>query len=200
MSRKGQSFYIDSHGPDEESLIAGTKCLMSAASKCNNVGVIAVHSKQNLNNLHGSKFGTLFADLAKHNTLDISGITLRLFTMRMSGISSCNDPILALYGYQKLLDAIDALDGQADVLFVPWNREEAQDWIDTWDAKELSGTGEIVISPDKTIEPPKLWHIALDRLTALLNLSTGIIHSSDKLHAITTLETLYHKNEMPVVR
>lgn len=199
MPRRGKSFYIESQGPNDAALTEGIRWLLSEAAKAGKEGLVAVSYLQNLRNLSWSCLAPVFDQLARRGSAAVQGVQLRLLTLRKGDIYAWDGPILILMGTRKLWDAVDTIDGTADALLVPWNREVAQDWIDTGSAQQLGATSEADASePDADTQQPKmLWQLALDHLTAHVNLNTGIIQPSDKLHAVRTLETLFYKRELP---
>lgn len=191
MSRTGVSHYIPSSGPNEESLVAGFQWLVSEAKSASNRGLVAVPQKSNLDNIaHWSKLALILTQLKKQGTAQVGGVTLKLFTERDRSVHRWDGPILTIYGGQKLLDAVDAIDGSASVLFIPWIENEQADWAATWNATPL---GENPV-PGQEAEPTSgVVLVALRQLSASVNLSTGIVHPSDYEEAVRTLETLFHK-------
>jgi hypothetical protein len=191
MPRKGKSYYISSEGPADASLTTGLQWLVQSAREHDTAGLVVVSTLQNLRNLAWNKNAAIFEALEKSQNCTVEGASLRLMTLRRKDIYLWNGPILAIYGGQKLLDAVDALDGTADVLCIPWSRAEAQAWIDTWGAVEL---GQPTASGSPPSQLPEVVNDALSQLTSSVNLATGIVHSSDKQQAIETLETLFHNH------
>lgn len=193
MPRKGKSYYIASQGPDDASLVAGVKWLYQEASTTSKPALVVVSQKQNLENIQWSQFAGLFAALKKQDECTVQAVRFALMTLR-SRTWSWDGPALVIYGGQKLLDAVDALAGNIDVLYIPWSGNDGDGWIATWDAQKLGAQGEG--GPRNTGTLPRVAEVALGRLTSLVNLSTGILHPSDHDQAIRTLETLLHKGEL----
>lgn len=192
MARTGQSFYIQSQGPQDDALIEGVRWLHQRASQSGKPGLVAVSTQQNLDNIRWSKFGTLFQGLRKSKAVTIQGVDFELMTLRTKKWS-WDGPALVVYGGQKLLDAIDSLSGHIDVLYIPWTGSDGDGWIATWNATRLGEDASQEQDPGSAISP--VAEVALGRLTTLVNLSTGILHPSDHRHAVRTFETLIHKGE-----
>lgn len=191
MSRNGASHYIASSGPDENALVAGFRWLLDRAKASGNRGFVAVPQKSNLDNIaHWSQLAPVLTQLKKQGAAKVGDVTLTLFTGRDRSVYHSDAPILAIYGGQKLLDAVDAIDGSAAVLYVPWMEDDHADWVATWNATPLgqSPTGEQDAEPTAGVVL-----VALRQLTAGVNLNTGIVHPSDYESAVRTLETLFHK-------
>lgn len=195
MPRQGRSFYIDSHGPNPDAVIRGVQWLCREAKDTGEPALIVVTAKPILASMRGPVLGPLFQQLKKEGVVSSGGVTLHLMTLRKKKWS-WDGPALVIYGTQDLLDAVDSLDGACDVLLIPWRRDEASAWISTWGATELgkaSDEGDEVVQEGLS----KIIRIALVRLTSIINLSTGIMNSSDYDQAVRTFETLIRKGEAP---
>jgi len=192
MNRKGKSHFVSSVGPQDEAIVRGVQWLLAEAEKSGNVGIIAVSTKGNLDNIaNWSQLADLFNQLRKHGSATVQGVTLKLMTLRDKQTYSFDGPILVVYGGQKLLDAVDGVTGHASVLYIPWSDGDCDQWGQTWHATELGQN----VSPEAQQSEPTsgATFVALESLTHQVNLNTGIVHSSDRESAIRTLETLYHK-------
>lgn len=133
----------------------------------------------------------MFAQLHKHGTFKVRHVTLRLYVPRQSTLHAYDGPILVIHGGQKLLDAVDALYGKADVLYIPFAKGDHDDWAATWGATPLGASDQ---PPEEIQEPTTgVTLLALQALTRQVNLGTGITHPSDYDSAVHTLETLHHK-------
>ncbi len=97
--------------------------------------------------------------------------------------------IIAYYADAKLLDAADGLRNVEGVIAVPWVLGEADSWVKRWGAT-VHGQDAQPASP--LIDDPVVVR-ALESLTAVINLSTGLIHPSDKTHADEILRILRAK-------
>lgn len=191
MGRSGSSHYIDCCGPDDKALGEGLRWLVHAAREAGGVGMIAVTTKQILENVHWSQFSAVFDQLHKHGSYTIQGITLNLFTPGRATVYAFDGPILVMYGGQELLDAVDSIHGPASVLYIPFSQEDFKDWAATWEAMPLGSDAPEVVETQEPTTGVTLF--ALRSLTDKVNLNTGILNSSDYESAVRTLETLHHK-------
>ena len=193
MNRKGTSHFIPSVGPQEQAITRGVHWLISEAKKSGNVGVVAVSTKSNLDNIaNWSQLEGLFQQLRKTGSAAVQDVTIRLMTLRDNKFASFNGPILAIYGGTELLDVVDGISGTSSVLYIPWSDGDCDQWKQTWQANEL---GQSTATSSEQSEPTSgVAFVALNSLTQRVNLRTGIVHPSDRESAIRTLETLYHKH------
>lgn len=191
MARRGKSLFIRSSGPNEQALETGLKWLTGEAGRRGGVGLVAVAVKGILENLSWSKFAPIFTALHKNGECRVGAVTLRLFTERKPTVSSWDGPILVIHGGQKLLDAVDGLHGDADVLFIPWIEGEYANWAGTWNATAVGEESQPAYAAEPTTG---VVLAALRGLTQDVNVSTGIVHPSDREAAIRTLETLHLKH------
>ena len=191
MTRKGSSHYIKTHGPQDAAITKGFQWLLSEAKKSNNLGIVAVSTKANLENISNwSGLRTVLDQLRQTGQAKVGDVTLNLVTLKGT-IYSSDAPILAIYGGQELLDKVDGISGTSSVLYIPWGDESLANWVDTWRATEL---GQPQTSAAEQVEPTSgVVYFALESLTSSVNLSSGIGHPNDYERAVRTLETLFHK-------
>ncbi|QDU76933.1 hypothetical protein Pan97_39900 [Bremerella volcania] len=173
MTRKGNSHFISSTGPKDQAVIRGVQWLLAEAKQAGNVGIVAVSTKGNLENIaNWTEIAGLFNQLRKSGTATVQGITLQLMTLRGNKTYNFDGPILAIYGGQELLDVVDGISGNASVLYVPWSDGDCDQWVQTWHATEL---GQDAAPETQQSEPTTgAAFIALDSLTHGVNLNTGI--------------------------
>jgi len=195
MPRRGKSFYIESFGPDDAALCTGLKWLVNESKRRKTTGLIAVYQKSILDNIsRWSKSAFLPMTMKSGGTCSKDGVRLALMIANQENITHWDGPILAIYNGQDLLDVVDSLEGTADVLYIPFMRDDHRDWVGTWDAIPLN-TGEAERKNDEASqEVPAIVKTALRRLTEYVNLSSGIKKLEDREEAIRTVETLYHMN------
>ncbi len=189
MPRRGQSFYIKSCGPNDAALTHGLQWLVQRCQELHCNGLVAVSTKQILQNIQRGDLSPIFSDLHKHGQCNLSDVILQLYTAQRPAVHSYNGPILVIYGDQKLLDAVDAIEGTADVLYIPWCEGEESNWAATWGAGVLGGE-----EGDKADALSGVPYVALQMLTRTVNPKTGIGSSFDYQRAVRTLETLFRKN------
>ncbi|MDQ7831375.1 MAG: hypothetical protein RDU30_06570 [Desulfovibrionaceae bacterium] len=191
MPRNRHSYYIGSTGPQNEAIITGFRWLIKEAANQDRVGYVVVFTKHELDNIsHWSQLSPTLNTLHKSGVYQADSVTLNLITPRDRYISA-SGPALVIYGGQELLDFIDSFQAITSVLYIPWQGQEHADWSATWNATRL-GDDESQSSEQK--EPLSgIVLSALESLTKLVNLSTGITHPSDREQAVRSLETLFHK-------
>ena len=117
--------------------------------------------------------------------LSLETLTKRPFLTRPS-------VIIAYYANAKLLEAADALRNVNGVVAVPWVPGEADSWVERWGAT-IHGEDARAAAP--LIDDPVIVR-ALENLTHVINLSTGLIHPSDKARADETLRVLRAKGHL----
>jgi hypothetical protein len=85
----------------------------------------------------------------------------------------------------KGMKKVDGLPGVETIVFVPWLRDEGDNWQRMWNAKVL---GENIPATARDLDPEVVRR--LDRLTTSINLSTGLHHPSDEGRAKQTFAEL----------
>jgi len=97
------------------------------------------------------------------------------------------DGVLAIYPTSTSLDRIDDLYRAEFILVIPWNNNEIEAWVRTWNAENL-------LEPDYvwrfTSELPLIVVNALHELTGI-NVATGLSHPLDKGAAVSMFKTLH---------
>lgn len=81
------------------------------------------------------------------------------------------------------------------IIAIPWLKKYSEQWIKTWNAKEISGKGEKIIQLG---EPSEIVILAMKDLTGSINMSTGITHPMDNDKAKTYIRAL-HKYEPQLI-
>lgn len=120
------------------------------------------------------------------------GGNLRLETQRTFRGLWGSDIIIGVYARKQMLNQIDGEKSAATVIIVPWIMDDVVEWIRTWNPQVL---GEAPVTPEVLIENPVVEE-ALKMLTHRVNLSTGLLHSSDKAAAVQLFRILYENNEL----
>jgi hypothetical protein len=154
--------------------------------------ILVTHTKSQLK--HTALFGILgpavSKALANGKTASLgSWGTMRGETMKTIGHRARNAVVIAYYADEKLLDIVDGLHGVVGVVAVPWVPGEADGWVARWNA---------VVHGQQTQQPQVLIGDqvvvrALETLTAIINLSTGLGHPRDKQMANEILRILRAK-------
>jgi len=178
------SFYIKKEGTNHQAVKEGLAWLHQNSKK---KGFLAVMVYGNLEGIISDILGEeTVKKFIKDGALRINGKEMVLVTMKKRIYSGDNEPILLVYPNEKFLDEIDSIHNVSAMLVVPWNFQEIELWIKTHNATELG-------QPKK--EEPELIRNkvvvrALESLVNHINISTGIIHPSDKEAAIWTFTIL----------
>ncbi len=180
---------VVSHGNDTEKL---REAYGLATALCGSLGVARLTIL--CNGMKGPTEGILTVitnratakQLVKGDDVRLGNLTLDLRSVRTFEEYPSYGVILGIYLGRDGLDKMDAATSVKGVVYVSWLPEEAADWIQRW-APTVHG------APPPTGASPALSKAivqALDELTRLVNLNTGIKHSSDKAHAVETFKTL----------
>jgi len=202
--RDRESFFINSHGPDKPAIERGLKWLFNICmgKTCEGRGLVAVPQKSNISEgvvseVLGEKVSKVLAkDDKVFMPIGPPGFELHLMTKRKE-VRNWEGPVLAIYPDEDLLNKLDAVNGVTEVLVIPWLKEEAEDWIETWSAKELDDTSRADESSRETkpaISNPVVEE-ALRSLTIVVNVSTGISHPYDRGRTIDMFEKLKEAGE-----
>lgn len=153
--------------------------------------VLLTHTKNQLTQTSLSDFlgKPVVRTLAKGTASLPGGVKLRAETMRTMGQSARKSVMLVYYAEQEILDFVDGLHNIGGVVAVPDFEGEADDWSQRWG---------VVVHGEKRLEPAPLIEDqtvvrALETLTQIVNLSTGLGHPRDKEHANTVLRILRAK-------
>lgn len=99
--------------------------------------------------------------------------------------------ILAVYCTTRDMNLIDSNSSADSIIFVSWLEDDADVWENTWCNKGLQimhgNPSQVIASlPAEVVQE-------LERLTSIINLSTGLAHPSDKEHADRIFKSLKSK-------
>ncbi|KXO73076.1 hypothetical protein [Brucella anthropi] len=154
--------------------------------------ILLTHTRGQLDGTGLSRFLGPVASkaLTKGNTVDLSwGGKVRSETMKTLGYQARNSVVIAYYADESLLDFVDGLHGIAGAIAVPWVPGEADGWAARWSAHVH---GQEKQPPRVLIDDPVVVR-ALETLTTIINLSTGLGHPRDKQMANEILRILRAK-------
>lgn len=118
------------------------------------------------------------------------GLLLTLATAKTRLMLVRPSVLIVYYADDKLLDTADGVRNAAGVVAVPWVPGEADGWAARWGARVHDEEPRIQAA---LIDDPVVVR-ALEDLTHGINLSTGLIHPSDKSQADETLRILRAKD------
>ncbi|WP_147465008.1 hypothetical protein [Halococcus sp. IIIV-5B] len=189
-------YYIESHGPKEDAVKLGLQWLVQLGNQDTNKqkALIATRVKRTLEGVVESVVGEKAVKALKNkNPVTVGDIEMRHMTERIDVHSWSGGPILAVYPSRDLLDKIDEMRGVTDVLVIPWHRDDVQFWIDQWGATELGSRNAKQNEREAPSIDDNIVEEALHDLDSLVNVSTGLTHSSDRSQAIEMFNIL-HRN------
>ena len=187
------AYHTGSLGPDQKALARGLIWLKGEAEKRGGEGLIVVNGFDNLEGLTEIAGEGVVKALRKGGRVRIGAAMVRCVTERTMRTGDRAAAALILWPSPKLLDRVDALLDVDAVCVVPWAEGEADPWIATWRALNLSDPQ----TPAPAIEASPLLEIALGTLTKSVNLGTGVGHPMDKDKAIATFTALRSVGETP---
>lgn len=128
--------------------------------------------------------------LTKGETVSLPwGGKLHNETMKTLRYRARSSVVIAYYANEELLDFVDGLHDVAGTVAVPWVPGEADGWAARWGAHVH---GQEKQPPAVLIDDPVVVR-ALETLTAIINLSTGLGHPRDKQMANEILRILRAK-------
>jgi hypothetical protein len=128
--------------------------------------------------------------LSKGTAANLSwGGKLHAETMKTLHYQARNAVVIAYYADEALLDFVDGLHSVAGTVAVPWVPGEADGWATRWNAHVH---GQEKQPPGVLIDDPVVVR-ALETLTTMINLSTGLGHPRDKQMANEILRILRAK-------
>lgn len=153
--------------------------------------ILLTHTKSQLDHTSLSRLlgAATLRGLSKGPVTLGSGITLRAETMRTLGWPRASAVIVVYYAETKILDLADGTRNIVGVVAVPDLSGEADGWAERW--------GVIVHGQGRQAQAPlindEVVVRALETLTQVINLSTGLGHPRDKQMADEILRILRAK-------
>jgi hypothetical protein len=187
MSSKKENYFINSEGPNADSVKKAFRWLFSFDN-----GYLAVMGYNNLKGVISDVIGEqAVKSLTANGSLRINGKEFLLVTDRKPLYLGKGFPMLVFYPTVKFLDEMQSIRNISAMLVVPWTKQEVEPWIRTVNATEL---GAPVNAPQELIKN-KVVVQALKSFSNYVNKSTGIIHPSDKGAAIETFSILRDAGE-----
>ena len=184
---------IDSHNQEAwEYALAYANKISETTGKKNDV-VLLVHTKQQLNHTDlAHHIGTRAAKaLSSGKSISLqSGSVLRFATLRTLGRTLNNTVIIAYFADDKMLENVDDRMGLVGIVAVPDLPGDADQWSARWSPIVH---GEQKREAAALIDDPVV-ESALQSLTQMVNLSTGLGNPRDKDMADEILRILRYKN------
>lgn len=184
-------FFIETEGWDEDALKLGLAWLVRYSTENRySVAAIAVGVKDQIRRMEPALPKALSDPLQKHGEVRADGLTLKVILDRRMPFEFTEGPILAVWKKDSTLDKIDDLRAPA-ICVITWIKGELEKWKAAWGPIDLRA-GEAV--PAAEISNPVVRR-ALEGLTSLVNIGTGLGHPSDRSAAIRTFRILKANGE-----
>jgi len=165
------------------------KALELCASHSHFSVILHLPSKSQLRQLSLLLNINLIKNLKKNNHGSWNSISFTLCTERLEINEWTENIVLSLYPTSKMTDNLNDLNRAKAIVVVPWIDKERDKWIKTWNPNIIGGE-EVEI---EALELDPRLERALSALTGVINVSTGLTHSSDKESAINLLQILHRK-------
>jgi hypothetical protein len=174
-------FFVSGQAADDEVVVLGFRWLASYAREhSHSDAALVVPALRSLDSLERIIGTTSKKRLARDRTLEIDGLTVALYTDTRLPFA-IEGPILAVWTRDKSLDKLDTT-GAAAICAAPWNPDNIVDWLANWNPIDVR-TGTAAAGRTTVIDNPVVAK-ALDYLTAMINVGTGLSHASDRSSAI----------------
>lgn len=182
---------LDSQDPKTVGLTLGYAVQIAKEAKVPGI-ILLTHTKAQLDGtgLSGALGAAVSKALSKGQVVRLpSGASLRAETLRTLRFNSGRAVVIAYYADESLLDFVDGLHGTSGVVAVPWVDGEADGWAARWNAQVHGKPPEAQVP---LIDDPIVVR-ALETLTSMINLSSGLGHPRDKEAADEILRILRAK-------
>lgn len=186
---------LDSHDPASWNYTLAYVDQIGQARGRHGEVVLLVHTKHQINGscLSGHMGSAQAKALSAGKSLDLPfGGSLRLSTLRTLGYNLKDTIIIAFFAEEKMLGIVDDHKELAGVVVVPDMPNSADEWASRWSPKVH---GQKQVAPQSLIHDP-IVEVALNHLTSMINLSTGLGNSRDKDMANETLRILRRKGHV----
>ncbi len=153
--------------------------------------ILLIHTKHQLDHTSLSRFlgPAVVKGLAKGPVSLQGGGRLHQETMKTLRYPPRKSVVLVYYAEEKILDFVDGLNNVVGVVAVPDISGEADGWAARWTVHTHGHLGQ---APAALIDDPVVVR-ALETLTTVINLSTGLGHPRDKTMANEILRILRTK-------
>lgn len=187
---KAESYIVEAEGPDDEAAHLGVGWLIDYAKKHggSTAGIFVATLKQV--DSFARFLGSARADaLRKRRQISIENVTVKLLIERDLPYEF-DGPILCMWVDDERLEEIEALRAPA-ICAIPWIPKNLTNWKLARTPRDLRTGALASEGPNAT----PVLAAALRDLTTTVNVSTGIIHPSDKSAAIDLFRTLKSANE-----
>jgi hypothetical protein len=188
---KTKRFFVNVDGPDDEAVKEGFAWLVAyAVTNGYSRAALIAPALRSVDNM-GRSLGAVAVALKKHRSVSVSGLTVELFTDQNVPYYYEHGPVLAVWTRDKSLEKLDGIEAPA-LCAVPWQAKNIAGWRQTWNPVDLR-TGEGGGS-DETVRNPVVRE-ALESLSAVVNVSSGLGHPDDMATAVDTFRVLKRGGE-----
>lgn len=197
VSGATKKYFIPSYGSDKETVILGKKLMIEIVqeSEIKQDAILLIPTKGNADSTTiPSAFGSdVIGALLKNRHVGIpNGGCLKLESEKTFRNPYFKGTILCVYPTKKMLNAVDEIREAYSVIVVPWIEEEhILEWKKAWNPIVY---GEKTRKEKMIIDNPVVVK-AMEHLTLRINLSTGLLHSSDKASAVQLFKLLVSAEE-----
>lgn len=188
-----QRFYINTEGNDDEAYREAIQFACKLADNDSKITriVLLVATKRNtgwFERLFGDNIVKQLFNGAKFKNCRPIIKLESLQTFRAGSVAA--DIIITCGLDDKEVLKLDDCYSAKVIIAIPWLRQNLEKWIQTWSPIEIRGNQDAGTYP----EPSCIVKKAMESLTALINMSSGIHHPSDENLAKTYIRAL-HKYE-----
>jgi hypothetical protein len=184
-----ETFYTSEIANSLEVVKRGIQALMEAAkNRTARTAWIVCSSKGNLTGLiEGVIGGPAVKALQKGLQVELfKNCSLVFYHERAIPSSAEGSPVLVCFPDEALMQKIDSVRDLPILIVLPWVLENIKPWLLARGARDLLAKTDV--NPSKISNP--VVERALASMLAMINVSTGIVHPSDKSAAIEVFKTL----------
>ncbi len=177
---KIKRFMIENHGGNVEILKYGLNCCLKICEeeRLNNLHILVGTNNQlktgDLSSVLGRDIcNRLFKGrkITSKNNLQISGSGISTFKTYSSF-----DLVFGLHLCRKAMIFMDSLENTKIIVFLPWNKIDGINWIETWDPIILGSN--TWVRTNETLSSEAISR--LEEMNTLINVSTGLVHTDDR--------------------
>lgn len=187
-----QRVFVDAHSADDDALAEGFRWLFQFARERGYAkAAIFLSSVAQIEGLGRVVGDEVARRLHRDRHIKVDGVAIDLILQRRLPAAFEGGPILAVWVDDEQLDKIDGL-RPPGICAIPWTKTDIDGWKANWNPVDVR-TGKRGGS-DETIDNPVVVK-AMEALTIVVNLSTGLGHPSDKESAIQMLKLLNSAGE-----
>lgn len=171
---KRLSYFIRSEGPNSESIAKALEWFQQVVTS---KGYIAVPGLRSFDGPLGQALGEkAVLELRSKGAASFLGKEITAVTKAKPIFDAGNSPMLVVYPYGRFLDIVDSVRNVSAMLMLPWRMAEVDEWVRTYNAKELGHKAGKKAEP----ELPGMLSAAMDDISARVNRLTGVENPADR--------------------